>query len=241
MPAEPGRPAGPDPAAEPDTVLEADRPAEEYGAADLHTAVDLGPAVDQSLAVDQVLAADLRRAADLILARPPRLGRVRLVAVDGPSGSGKTVFATALVELLRAGGHRVELFSTDLLATWTDPFGWWDRFRADVLVPLERGRAGAVIVNDWANGQPVAGPMVRVDPVEMVIVEGVSSGRTAAAELLSVLIWVEVAGAQVRLERAVTRDGEVDRAELMAWQRAEGRHFTAEATVSRADLHVNPR
>jgi uridine kinase len=40
--------------------------------------------------------------ADLVRSRPPRLGPVRLVAVDGPSGAGKTRFAARLAAALEA-------------------------------------------------------------------------------------------------------------------------------------------
>ena len=183
---------------------------------------------------------DLHRAAALLLARPPRLGRIRLVAVDGPSGSGKTVFATALADTLRAGGHSVELFSTDLLATWTERFGWWNRLRVGVLVPLAAGRSGSVAINEWVAGRPVLGPMVEVEPADVLIVEGVSAGRAVVAGLLSALIWVEVPDRAERLERAVARDGEGSRSDLIAWQRAESRHFAGEATRARADLRIDP-
>jgi hypothetical protein len=49
----------------------------------------------------------VERYADLaaeIWRRPPRLGTVRLVAVDGPTGSGKTSFAARLAQALGAAG-----------------------------------------------------------------------------------------------------------------------------------------
>ena len=42
-----------------------------------------------------------------ILARPPRLGGVRVVAVDGPAGAGKTTFAARLATAVRAAGADV--------------------------------------------------------------------------------------------------------------------------------------
>ena len=161
--------------------------------------------------------------------------------MDGPSGSGKTVFATALADLLRRDGDRVELFSTDLLATWSDPFGWWGRFRAGVLAPLQRGEPGSVVVHEWVAGQPVRGPVRTVVPADVLIVEGVSSGRGDAAGLLSALVWVEVQPEAARLERSVARDGEAERPQLREWQRSERKHFATEGTSDRADLRIHPQ
>ena len=52
-----------------------------------------------------------------LLARPPRLGAVRLIAIDGPSGAGKTVIAARLAADLRAEGVPTALVPTDHFAT----------------------------------------------------------------------------------------------------------------------------
>ena len=53
-----------------------------------------GPTIDTFVA----LARD-------VLARRPRLGRVRLVAIDGPSGAGKTTFAARLARALQGASR----------------------------------------------------------------------------------------------------------------------------------------
>ena len=77
-----------------------------------------------------------------ILARPPRLGATRLVAVDGPSGTGKTVFARRLAAAFETAPPIVN--TDDLLDGWDDQFTFWTRLEADVLGPLRAGRAGAL-------------------------------------------------------------------------------------------------
>ena len=168
----------------------------------------------------------------------PRLGRVRLGVVDGPSGSGKSTFAAALIGALRAAGGTVSLFSSDLLATWDDPFGWWDRFDAGVLQPLAGGAPGRVQLTDWSTGHAGPGGWMVVPPVDALILEGVSCGRTALDDRASVLVWVEVPDRAGRLERAVRRDGESSRAQLAAWQDAEDAFFQADRTADRADIVV---
>jgi len=179
------------------------------------------------------------KAARLLLARPPGLGQVRLGVVDGPSGSGKSTFAQLWVRALTAAGcARVDVFSSDLLATWDDPFGWWGAFDEGVLRPLARHQPGRVQVTDWSSGVPARGDWLDVPPVDALILEGVSCGRVALAGRESVLIWVEVADRQRRLGRAVSRDGEASRGLLAAWQHAEDSFFAGDGVKGRADLRV---
>ena len=79
----------------------------------------------------------------LLLSRPATLGAVRLGVVDGPSGSGKSTFAQRWVDALTGNGT-VNLFSSDLLATWLDPFSWWRRFDDGVLRPLAAGQTPVI-------------------------------------------------------------------------------------------------
>ena len=82
---------------------------------------------------------------------------------------------------------------------------------------------------------PVLGAEVVVPPTEVLVVEGVSSGRRAAMPWLSQLIWVE---AEDGLARAVARDGEASRAELLRWKEFERGWFQVDGTRERADLVV---
>jgi uridine kinase len=167
-----------------------------------------------------------------VLAAPPRLGRVRLVAVDGPSGAGKSTTAQALVARLGAGAL---LIPTDHFATWDDPVAWWPRLVGGVLTPFACGETGRYQRIEWHDGLPRPGEWITVSPPEVLVVEGVSSARRSVAPLLSYSIWVELADADERLERAVTRDGEQSRAHLRRWQDFERGWFAVDDPRSRAD------
>ena len=173
----------------------------------------------------------------LLLTRPPTLGAVRLGVVDGPSGSGKSTFAQQWVDAL-AGRGTVTLFSSDLLATWRDPFGWWQRFDDDVLRPLAAGTDGHVQLTDWSGDEPRPGSWLTIPPVDVLILEGVSCGRRELAGRAGVLVWVEEPDRAERLERAVGRDGPASRPMLAAWQDDEDAFFRADHTRERADLLV---
>jgi len=86
--------------------------------------------------------------------RPPRLGSVRMVAVDGPSGAGKTRFAERLAGALRVLQQQTEVVHTDeLLDGWDDQLTFWTRLDETVLKPLEHGTPGRHPVYDWALGR----------------------------------------------------------------------------------------
>jgi uridine kinase len=207
-----------------------------------------GPTIDTFVA----LARD-------VLARPPRLGRVRLVAIDGPSGAGKTTFAARLARALQ-GASRLRYAAAEQCASrlryaaavpaetaivptdafldgWAEPRSVWPALRSQVLDPLAAGRPGAYRRYDWTSRRfgdetiPVAVPAV-------LIVEGVTSAcRDVRAELsLSVFVTGD---AVVRTGRTLARDGADIAPALRNWQSAETMYFQAERTADVADVVVD--
>lgn len=178
--------------------------------------------------------------AQRVLARPARLGRTRVVAVDGPSGAGKSVFAARLAEALAElpGGERPPVVHTDdLLDGWADQLTFWPRLDASVLVPLRSGRSGSYHRYSWLRRQFLPRPVpVPVTPV--LIVEGVSAARRVIRPELSLAVLV-TASALLRLARAVSRDGPQILPELRRWHEGELAHFAADGTAAAVDLVVD--
>jgi uridine kinase len=166
----------------------------------------------------------------------PRLGDVRLIAVDGPSGAGKTRFALRLAKQIDAP----VVHTDDLLDGWEDQFTFFDRLEERVLGPLRRGETAFYQRYRWDRGafDPVP---VRLDPAPVVIVEGVSVARRGIRPDLSLIVFVD-APPELRLARALARDGDDSvafRAYLERWRSAEDRHFAADRTKQHADLVVD--
>lgn len=183
----------------------------------------------------------VQNATRLLLTRPPTLGAVRLGVVDGPSGAGKSTFAQRWRDAIVDQGHpSVAVFSSDLLATWRDPFGWWPAFDVGVLQPLAVGAAGRVQLTDWSAGEPQPGAWMTVPAGEVLILEGVSCGRQALGGRATVQVWLTGPDRAQRLERAVGRDGQASRRFLTAWQDDEDAFFRADRAVDRADLVIGP-
>jgi len=171
-------------------------------------------------------------------ARPALLGGGRLVSVDGPAGAGKSTLARALADTATRSGTSVTLVHLDdLLAGWA---GGVDRMVralvADVLEPLATARPAAYHRYDWHADAFTE--TVPVEPVDLLVVEGVGAGARAVAPYCSTLVWVE-APVSVRRERGIARDGDAFAPHWDAWARMEEAHFVREGTRDRADLvHV---
>lgn len=183
---------------------------------------------------------DIAAAVRAVLEAPPRLGAVRVLAIDGPSGAGKSTLATAVLAELRNARTAAALVPTDHFATWDDPVGWWPRLADGVLNELAAGRPGHYRRMDWTNGTPMLGEVVTVEIPDVLVLEGVSAGRASIRPLLSFLGWVSGPGKAERLERGVRRDGEAARVHLRAWQEFEQGWFAVDAPFSQADrlLHL---
>lgn len=181
-----------------------------------------------------------------VLARPPTLGAGRLVCVDGPAGSGKTTLAAALNrgfrDALREDGAAAQV-SHVRLVHMDNVFEGWDglgggiaTIAAGVVAPLRSGEAGRYRRYDWHRGAFAEQRVV--EPVEVLVVEGVGSGSSAYGDAITCLVWVDTP-ADVRLARGLARDGEQMREHWLAWREQEDAMFTRERTLERANVVVD--
>jgi uridine kinase len=171
-----------------------------------------------------------------VLATAPRLGHVRLIAVDGPSGAGKTCFAERLAVPLGAP----VVHTDDLLDGWDDQLTFWARLEEQVLGPLRRGETARYRRYRWESGD-FSGPRVTVAPAPNVLLEGVSAARRRIRSELSFAVFVD-APPDLRSARVLDRDGDDSvafRAYLERWRDAEDRHFALDQTAAHADLLVD--
>jgi len=169
-----------------------------------------------------------------IMERPADSG-IRIVGVDGPGGSGKSTLGARIATRIGA-----PLIQMDDFVSWVDLVGWWPRFESQVLNPLLSGSDAHYQIRDWKNdefGNSLKGwKTVAWSPV--VVLEGLTCTRAAAADRLAYRIWVE-APDEVRLRRGLERDGESHRQLRLDSMSTERQFFTADATAARADLRVN--
>lgn len=173
-------------------------------------------------------------AADRALAharsRPATLGAGRLIGIDGPAGSGKTTLAADVAALADAPVvHLDNLYP-----------GWDGLFEVDAMVlgllrPLSQGRPGRYRRWDWYAGE--YRETVLVEPVPLLVLEGVGAGNAAWSDLVTTLVWVE-APPDVRRARALDRDGEGLLEHWAGWTADEERLFREQGTRARVDVVV---
>ena len=169
-----------------------------------------------------------------VMERPADSG-IRIIGVDGPQGSGKSTLAARIAA--RMGAPVIQM---DDFVSWVDLVGWWPRFEAQVLDPLLSGSDAHYQVRDWENdefGTSLQG-WKRVVWSPVVVFEGLTCTRAAAADRLAYRIWVQ-APEQVRLRRGLERDGQTHRELWLASMITERQFFTDDATRTRADLRVD--
>lgn len=156
---------------------------------------------------------------------------IRLVAIDGPGGAGKSTFATRLAHA--AGG--APIVHTDDFASASNPIDWWPRLLDQVIQPLVAGTTARYQRYDWPTD--TMAEWHTVDPVPIVIIEGVSAGRAEWAQHLSFVIWIDTPR-HIRLERGLARDGAHQLDQWRSWMASEDAHYQRDASRARADLVV---
>ncbi|HET6624914.1 MAG TPA: 4-amino-4-deoxy-L-arabinose transferase [Nocardioidaceae bacterium] len=169
--------------------------------------------------------------------KPPTLGSTRLVCVDGRAGSGKTTLGKALRDAaVRLGSARL-LHMDDMYEGWS---GLGDALTAridqDLLGPLREDRPGRYRRYDWASGR--FAEWHTVDPVDLLVLEGVGSAGSSYADAVTTLVWVE-APRELRIERGVARDGRAVLPRWLQWMDDEDVLFARERTRQRADVVVD--
>ena len=156
--------------------------------------------------------------------------------VDGPSGAGKTTLAAAVAAAAAVRGVASQVVHLDAMYDgWGGLPGIGTRL-ARLLAPLAEGRAGHYERYDWAAGR-YAGT-ASVDPVDLLVVEGVGAAAGAVAHLGTVLVWVD-APRDLRRRRGVERDGPSFEAVWERWEASEVETFARDGGRERADLVVD--
>jgi uridine kinase len=153
--------------------------------------------------------------------------QIRIVAVDGPGGAGKTRLALWLAQKLDA-----PVIHTDDFASWENPVEWWPQLIELALKPLAAGKRARYRPTRWGGEERAP---VSIEPMDIVILEGVTASRQAFQPYLAYSIWIETPR-ELRLQRGLERDGADARAQWEQWMEAEDRYIERERPAERADL-----
>jgi uridine kinase len=163
--------------------------------------------------------------------RPPAGMRTSIVAIDGLGGAGKSTLARKLASQL----YEAPVIHTDDFASWDNPLNWWPRLLEQVLEPLGRNEPGRYQRYDW--DRHVLAEWYDVPVTRFLVLEGVSSSRSAFKPFLAFSIWVETPRGE-RLRRGLARDGEHAREQWARWMAEEDAYVQDEQPAQKADVVV---
>lgn len=157
-----------------------------------------------------------------------------LIAIDGPAGAGKTTLAD---EVKRSLAGSVAIIHLD------DIYDGWDNALGQSLTEnLSRivenhflQKKFDLNIYDWSSASFAS--VRAIDPVEILIVEGVGSVQEVVRTKALATIWVEI-DPVIGLERVLARDGEEIRSEMLAWQAAQEDHFAFTKAADLADFVI---
>jgi molybdopterin-guanine dinucleotide biosynthesis protein A/uridine kinase len=200
------------------------------------------PAARAVLAAADARAESVRRPE-----RPPP--KPVVVALDGPSRAGKSTLAAA-VALCRlatvldgddfyspalpalSAAQRNALTGREIADRVID----WRRLRAEALEPLVRGESAQYRPYDWAAGDGRLGPPKQLRPADLLVVEGVYSGRAELADLVDVSVYVEI-DASARADRLARRTDDPPEW-VRFWERGEQAYFAGVRRPEGFDLRL---
>ena len=171
-----------------------------------------------------------------LFAHPPRqirIGGQVIIALDGRSGSGKTQLARAVTAL----DSRIHIIAIEnFYHGWRGLRAGPPRLIREVLRPWAAGLPARARFWDWNIGAW----SLRVTPQPLpaggrVLIEGCGAGALELAPFTSGLVWLESA-ADVRFERAMSRDGEMFAPYWDTWAQQEVALIGSDQAPQRADL-----
>jgi len=175
------------------------------------------------------------------------LDRSFLIGIDGGAGSGKSTFTHWLTEHIRKTDMKVNTVHTDNFFRPSgdrinQPFPFavvddidWERLRDQVLVPLRSGKVSRYQNYDWPEDR--LKDWVRIDPVGVAIIDGISALRNELSGYYDLRIWFSCPR-EVRVSRLLGR-GDTPAEEIEHWMPSEEVYIATHAPGEYAHLIVD--
>ncbi len=128
------------------------------------------------------------------------------------------------------------MIHTDDFASLDNPTDWWPSLLEEVIEPLVRGDAARY--RRYDSSLETRADWHTIEPAPIVIIEGVSAGRSEWAAHLSFLVWIETP-TDHRLRRCFERDGIADLSDWDTYEAEEHAHYARDPTRERADMVID--
>jgi uridine kinase len=157
----------------------------------------------------------------------PLLRSFTFIGIGGFGAAGKTTIARSL--------SNAQVIATDEF--WNGSQFDLNRLHAEVFVPLALEQSCSFLSFDWATKSQRG--MRVIEPVGLIVIEGVCALHQMFRDSYDFRVWVD-APPNVRLTRAIDRDGEAARSQWTeVWMPNEYAYVERDRPIEAADVIID--
>jgi hypothetical protein len=160
-----------------------------------------------------------------------------IITIDGVAGAGKTTLADFIRDEYSDRLSVQVIHMDDLYDGWVDPFGAALAGKLhDICTSHQEGKGLVTSKFDWQRASP--GELLEIDPVDLLIIEGVGSGQRTTRQFAQTKIWIDLEPI-LGMRRVLARDGYQIETQMLTFLEHQQIHHLEEGTRAAADFHVN--
>ncbi len=155
-----------------------------------------------------------------------------LIAIDGRAGAGKTTLAAALFTELSLKHSVGVIHMDDLYEGWENALGLHLTRTLETIVKAHQmNKTFEIKIFNWESMK--FDSTQKIEPVEILILEGVGAGQKVVREAGATLHWLDI-DPEVGVARVLKRDGNQIAQQMKQWQIDQELHFMSDKTRENA-------
>jgi len=155
-----------------------------------------------------------------------------LIAIDGRAGAGKTTLAARFLQELSTQQSVAVIHMDDLYAGWGDALGRSLTITLESIVNAHQSHLPIEIeIFNWSSMRFDATRII--EPVEVLILEGVGAGQKTVRDAGAVLYWLDI-DPELGIQRVLKRDGIHIAEQMKQWLIDQEIHFLSDKTRENA-------
>ncbi|CAB4335446.1 MAG: hypothetical protein F2690_02545 [Actinobacteria bacterium] len=155
-----------------------------------------------------------------------------LIAIDGRAGAGKTTLAAALSTELSLKHSVGVIHMDDLYEGWNNALGIHLSQTLETIVKAHQlNKTIEIKIFNWES--MTFDSTQRIEPVEILILEGVGAGQKVVREAGAIVHWLDI-DPEIGIARVLKRDGNQIAKQMKQWQIDQELHFMSDKTRENA-------
>ena len=155
-----------------------------------------------------------------------------LIAIDGRAGAGKTTLAAALSTELSQKHSVALIHMDDLYEGWNNALGIHLSQTLETIVKAHQlNKTIEIKIFNWES--MTFDSTQRIEPVEILILEGVGAGQKVVREAGAIVHWLDI-DPEIGIARVLKRDGNQIAKQMKQWQIDQELHFMSDKTRENA-------